>query len=42
MIKYYYFVFEDNYIACVRGFSQQELSVEIQKHGKLITKQRAC
>jgi len=42
MVKYYWFIFEDGYICCVRGFSEQELNVEIQKHGSLIVKHRAC
>lgn len=38
MGKYYWHLFEDGYCCCVRGFSAQELRVEISKHGKLIKK----
>jgi len=34
---YKIYVFEDGYRCVVRGFSRQELKVEIRKHGKVIT-----
>ena len=40
-IKYYWFIFADGYLACVRGFSKQELRVEENKHGKLLRKVEA-
>ena len=36
MIKYYWYTFEDGYKCCVRGFSENELKVEIAKHGKVV------
>jgi hypothetical protein len=36
--KWYWFTFEDGYRCCVRGFSKIELSHEVAKHGKLISK----
>ena len=41
MVKYYWFIFEDGYRCCVRGFSEQELQNEINKHGMMIKKERA-
>ena len=41
LIMYYWFTFEDGYSVCVRGFSKQEMRVEIRKHGKLVSKERA-
>jgi len=38
---FYWFIFEDGYETCVKGFSKQELRVEERKHGKLIKKVRA-
>jgi hypothetical protein len=35
---YYWFTFEDGYSVCVKGFSKQEMSVEVAKHGKLVKK----
>ena len=35
---WYWYYFEDGYKVCVRGFSRQELKVEVRKHGKLIKK----
>ena len=36
-MKYYWFEFEDGYRCCVAGMSKQELRVEENKHGKLLT-----
>ena len=41
MYKYYWFTFADGYKVCARGFSNQELEIEEQKHGKLILKEDA-
>lgn len=41
MNKYYWFLFEDGYRVCARGFSSQELKVEEQKHGKLVERRLA-
>ena len=38
---YYWFTFADGYTVCVKGFSKQELRVEVRKHGRLIKKERA-
>lgn len=38
---FYWFTFEDGYEVCTRGFSRQEMAVEVRKHGKLISKERA-
>lgn len=38
MTKFYWFIFEDGYRVCTRGFSKQELAVEERKHGKLVSK----
>ena len=38
-MKYYWFTFEDGYYVCVKGFSKQELKVEVSKHGKLLRKE---
>lgn len=37
---FYLFIFEDGYRVMARGFSRQELKVEIRKHGELIMKVR--
>jgi hypothetical protein len=34
--KFYWFTFSDGYRVCVRGFSKQEMAIEVQKHGKLV------
>ena len=41
MNKYYWYTFEDGYATCVRGFSQQELKIEIMKHGKVVSVKEA-
>lgn len=38
MTKFYWFIFEDGYRVCTRGFSKQELAVEERLHGKLVAK----
>lgn len=38
---FYWFTFEDGYAVCVKGFSKQEMKVEIRKHGRLLSKVRA-
>lgn len=40
-MKYYWFIFEDGYKCCVRGFSKRELAVEESKHGKLVERRPA-
>ena len=35
-ITYYWYTFEDGYKVCVRGFSENELKIEIAKHGKVV------
>ena len=35
---FYWYVFEDGYRACVKGYSKTELKHETRKHGKLINK----
>ena len=35
---FYWFIFEDGYEVCVRGFDRIELQHEEQRHGKLIRK----
>ena len=35
---FYCFLFEDGYTVYTRGFSKQEMRVEVRKHGKLIMK----
>lgn len=35
---FYWFIFEDGYSTCVKGFSKLELKRETLKHGKLIKK----
>ena len=40
-MNYFWFTFADGYRVCVRGFSKQELAVEVQKHGKVIKKESA-
>lgn len=37
---FYLFIFEDGYRVMTKGFSRQELKVEIRKHGELIMKVR--
>lgn len=37
-MKFYWFTFADGYEVCTRGFSAQEMRVEVRKHGKLISK----
>ena len=36
MKKFSWYTFEDGYRVCVRGFSAQEMRVEVRKHGKLV------
>ena len=36
--KWYLFTFEDGYQAICRGYSRQEMAVEVRKHGKLVSK----
>ena len=38
---YFWYTFADGYRVCVRGFSKQELAVEVKKHGKVIKKESA-
>lgn len=38
---FYWFTFEDGYAVCVKGFSKQEMAVEVRKHGRLLSKVRA-
>lgn len=38
MTHYYWYTFADGYNICCRGFSKNELAIEIAKHGKLIRK----
>ena len=40
-VKFYWFYFEDGFSVCVRGFSKQEMSVMVAKHGRLIGKKLA-
>jgi hypothetical protein len=40
-MSYYWFIFEDGYRVCVRGFSNRELAFEESKHGKLVSKECA-
>jgi hypothetical protein len=35
---FYWFLFEDGYQVCAKGFSKQELRIEERKHGKLVGK----
>lgn len=35
---FYWFTFEDGYEVCCKGFSKQEMRVEVRKHGKVISK----
>lgn len=35
---FYWFTFTDGYSVCVKGFSKQEMRVEVAKHGKLVSK----
>lgn len=37
-INFYWFTFADGYRTCTRGFSAQEMRVEVRKHGRLISK----
>ena len=37
MNKFYWFTFTDGYKVCVRGFSRQEMAIEEQKHGRLVS-----
>jgi hypothetical protein len=37
MNRYFWYTFTDGYRVCVRGFSKQELAVEENKHGRLIS-----
>lgn len=39
-MKFYQYTFADGYKVCTRGFSAQEMRVEVRKHGKLISKVR--
>lgn len=39
--KFYWYIFADGYATCVRGFSEQELAVEEQKHGRLVERRLA-
>lgn len=34
---YKWYIFEDGYSCCVKGFSSRELKVETNKHGKVIS-----
>ena len=36
--KWYWFTFEDGYRCCCRGMSKIEMSNEVAKHGKLVSK----
>ena len=38
---FYWYVFEDGYRVCVRGFSRTELEHEEQKHGKVVRMEEA-
>ena len=35
---FYWYVFEDGFCACVKGYSKIELRHEIKKHGKVVNK----
>lgn len=41
MKKYWWYDFADGYSTCVAGFSDQELKVEVSKHGKVVSIRRA-
>lgn len=36
--NWYRFTFEDGTVTICRGYSRQEMAVEVRKHGKLISK----
>ena len=38
IVLVYWFVFEDGFCACVKGYSKIELRHEIKKHGKVVNK----
>lgn len=38
---FYWFTFADGFSVCTRGFSAQEMRVQVRNHGKLISKERS-
>lgn len=35
---FYWFIFEDGYSVCTKGFSKTEMAHEVRKHGKMVRK----
>lgn len=41
MMQFYWYFFEDGYRACVAGYSENELRIEVSKHGRVVRKEKA-